>query len=366
MNLRKNLGRVASTIVATALLASVATVPAFAADAEVNFVKTIDMTNAQGASVPDVTYSYTVASGTAVTGDPDRNIPDIKAGNANDLTIANVDFGPTDTVTNNKVTKEAEVTFAENAYTAPGIYRYTVTEQDPTDPDITYDTDTYTLDVYVINSNGTLEVANAIWMRGTPVTPTLDENGNAVYGEDEDAAKANKIAGDEDQYKTYSLTVTKEVEGTMADAGREYDFQIDLSGLDNGAKVTNGENAVTDTDNDGSISVSGIKLVPNDESKKSVTITGIPSDALYTIVESLDESEGYTVTIKNGSELTCTDDKYSTTEATQGKQNQSVTIVNKRDAVSPTGIAMNVAPYALLVVVAVAGCFVFLRKRNED
>ena len=152
----------------------------------------------------------------------------------------------------------------------------------------------------------------------------------------------------------------------MADAGREYDFQIDLSGLDNGAKVTNGENAVTDTDNDGSISVSGIKLVPNDESKKSVTITGIPSDALYTIVESLDESEGYTVTIKNGSELTCTDDKYSTTEATQGKQNQSVTIVNKRDAVSPTGIAMNVAPYALLVVVAVAGCFVFLRKRNED
>ena len=188
MNLRKNLGRVASTIVATALLASVATVPAFAADAEVNFVKTIDMTNAQGASVPDVTYSYTVASGTAVTGDPDRNIPDIKAGNANDLTIANVDFGPTDTVTNNKVTKEAEVTFAENAYTAPGIYRYTVTEQDPTDPDITYDTDTYTLDVYVINSNGTLEVANAIWMRGTPVTPTLDENGNAVYGEDEDAA----------------------------------------------------------------------------------------------------------------------------------------------------------------------------------
>ena len=34
MNLRKNLGRVASTIVATALLASVATVPAFAATTE--------------------------------------------------------------------------------------------------------------------------------------------------------------------------------------------------------------------------------------------------------------------------------------------------------------------------------------------
>lgn len=39
---------------------------------------------------------------------------------------------------------------------------------------------------------------------------------------------------------------------------------------------------------------------------------------------------------------------------------------NSRNSSTPTGIVMNVAPYALLVVVAVAGCFVFLRKRNED
>ena len=42
------------------------------------------------------------------------------------------------------------------------------------------------------------------------------------------------------------------------------------------------------------------------------------------------------------------------------------TITNTRSTTTPTGIVMNVAPYALLVVVAVAGCFVFLRKRNED
>ncbi len=44
----------------------------------------------------------------------------------------------------------------------------------------------------------------------------------------------------------------------------------------------------------------------------------------------------------------------------------NMTFINTRNAVSPTGIVMNVAPYALLVVVAAAGCFVFMRKRRED
>ena len=44
----------------------------------------------------------------------------------------------------------------------------------------------------------------------------------------------------------------------------------------------------------------------------------------------------------------------------------SAEFTNNREAVSPTGIVMNVAPYVLLVVVAAAGCFVFLRKRRED
>ena len=39
---------------------------------------------------------------------------------------------------------------------------------------------------------------------------------------------------------------------------------------------------------------------------------------------------------------------------------------NNKESVTPTGIVMNVAPYVLLVVVAAAGCFVFLRKRRED
>ena len=56
------------------------------------------------------------------------------------------------------------------------------------------------------------------------------------------------------------------------------------------------------------------------------------------------------------------------TQANNAPEIKDVTVLyeNNREAVSPTGIVMNVVPYALLVVIAAAGCFVFLRKRDED
>ena len=58
--------------------------------------------------------------------------------------------------------------------------------------------------------------------------------------------------------------------------------------------------------------------------------------------------------------------KDNTASGTMGSAEKNVVFYNTRDAVSSTGIVMNVASYVLLVVVAAAGCFVFLRKRRED
>ena len=66
---------------------------------------------------------------------------------------------------------------------------------------------------------------------------------------------------------------------------------------------------------------------------------------------------GGTVDVNNKNKTVVKFDKEKTND---------VAYTNTRNAVSPTGLAMNVAPYALLVVVAAAGCFVFLRKRRED
>lgn len=370
MNLNKTFGRVATTFVAATMLAAFSAVPASAENATVIFTKTINMagSGADYASVPNVSYSYSVAPGTAVDGND--TTPKIFAGEADDLSISSISFSPADDaqIDKGKISKNATVTFAEGAYTVPGIYRYTVTETDPTDPDMTCDNDTYTLDVYVVNdtssASGT-KVETAVWTRGTPITPILDSNNNAIYGENEEAARAAKITGDEDTYTTYQLTVTKAVAGAMADASRKYNFTVNLGGLDNGAKVAVDGVKTSDGATNGALSVTGIQLQPNGDDE--IVIAGLPSDAKYTIIEALNKSEGYTVKVGT-TELTYDnkDATYSTNEATQGKADASVTVVNERDAVSPTGIVMNVAPYVLLVVVAAAGCFVFLRKRRED
>ena len=105
----------------------------------------------------------------------------------------------------------------------------------------------------------------------------------------------------------------------------------------------------------------------------------------YTISERAANKNGYTTTIKvntveveeadwiDGNNDGKKDGVSGNVEAKVSEDNtdaydveNEVLFTNDRDAVSPTGIVMNVAPYALLVVIAAAGCFVFLRKRDED
>ena len=375
---RKNVGRVATTFLATAMLASLTAVPAMAEDVTVTFTKTIDMTNAPGATVPDVTYEYDVAPGTAVPANSASNTPEIKAGDANDFTISSVEFTAADAIPDDKkVDKKATLTFAEGAYTAPGIYRYEVTEiPDAQIADLDFNDDfTYTVDIYVAyNADDELEVQNAVWMRD-PSTPVINGD-EAVYGDGTtDEETSTKIGGDEDAYTTYSLTIEKQVEGDMADAGREYEFDVTLSGLMAGTQVTvDGTQYETAATVDGSLTIAdSISIKPTE----SVTITGLPSSTMYQIVENLAASEGYTVTAtvnetnpvsvtKDGDNAYRLDTVSLKTSNSDATVSDKVVVTNARDAVSPTGIVMNVAPYALLVVIAAAGCFVFLRKRDED
>ena len=379
MKLSKNLGRVATTFLATAMLASLTVVPASAENATITFTKTIDMTNAPGATVPDVTYEYEVASGTAVPASSVSNTPEIKAGDADDFTIDSVVFTAEDIIPEDKkVDKTATLTFADGAYTAPGIYRYEVTEYpDAQIADLDFNDDfTYTVDVYVAyNDANVLEVKNAIWMR-EPSTPVINDNNEAVYGDGTtDKETSTKIAGDEDAYTTYSLTIEKQVEGNMADAGREYKFDVTLNNLMPGTMVTvDGKPYSSAAATDGSLTIAdSISIKPTE----SVTITGLPSSTVYQIVENLAASEGYAVsaTVNETNPVAVTEDggdsyRLDSVALKAGNSDTAVSdkvvVTNTREEVSPTGIVMNVAPYALLVVIAAAGCFVFLRKRRED
>ena len=103
----------------------------------------------------------------------------------------------------------------------------------------------------------------------------------------------------------------------------------------------------------------------------SVTIYGLSKSDSYTITEEYGDKTGYstTATINNGENVLKNgnlDVAYGTGENEDITEAHNVVYTNSRDSAAPTGIAMDIAPYALLVVIAAAGCFVFLRKRNED
>lgn len=81
---------------------------------------------------------------------------------------------------------------------------------------------------------------------------------------------------------------------------------------------------------------------------------------------------GYTTTatVDNVAENNLVANSYGVTKTiaeTEGKVKAvKVAYTNNLESTAPTGVVMNVAPYILLVVIAVAGAFVFLRKRRED
>lgn len=384
MNLRKNLGRVASTIVATALLASVATVPAFAATPTgtgtlntMTFDKTISVTNTTFAPGVEFTYAISgVADKAPVNGVTIKggvHPESVKINGTTETADDKAVFTAGETVTGGQITKQVSLDFSAVDFPAPGIYRYKVTETFAAaneNPDIVNGTnlDRY-IDVTVENEMQDGKPTGNLVITGYKM---LASDAQLVYDEDSKSYSYSGIDADAKQegyedatYTTYNLTLDKVVAGTMGDKGKEFDFTVTFTNGDKGEKFTYAGSEYTFGE-DGSVSITGIKLA---DATNAVTITGIPSDVMYTVVENVNKSEGYETTATvNEEDVDVTSADASQTVAAQDKSQDTdaVVVTNTRNAVSPTGIAMNIAPYALLVVVAVAGCFVFLRKRNED
>ena len=322
------------------------------ATTDVTFTKTLNMSEAQGASVPDVQFPYLITPGTAISATDDS--PEILAGitgnNGKSPSIANVAFSHTDTVTDNKVVKTVTVNFAGVKWEKPGIYRYTITELGSGNADVTNDsTTTRTLDVYVVNDgNGGYKIASQAMIEGTEAPTT-----KGVYD------RNSKSDGFTNSYKTYALSLKKVVDGTMGDKGKTYNFTINFEGPANASFDLNGAPITLNDKGKGSTNIA----LTNG---KLETIKGIPSTVKYTVVENINKNDGYTVSYTVDSKDATSDTYATSTEKTMGTNDNAVVCTNLKNAVTPTGIAMTVAPYILMVAVAGIFAILFLRRRHEE
>ena len=365
MSLKNNrfFRRLAGALMAGAMMVTMMGMTVFAADGSsvkdnvVKFGKTLDMTEAIGASVPDVTFTYSIASGKE---DKTAN-PFINAGpDADKVVISGAEFSHGDTVDRFTVAKEISVDFSKVKFLAPGIYRYVITENKLDDTvsvkeDITIDETPRYLDVYVVNGENGLEIANCVLLT------------DAGRPDDKGKYQVEKSAGYVNKYKTYDLSLTKIVTGDMADLTERFDFTVEFTGPAN-ATFTYAIGEETETqeitlDEEGNaILTNGVQL---NNYTGALLVKGLPSNVTYKITENIDAKEGYTTTYVIDEKEPVTGTGFWTAE-TMGKNNHAVTFTNNREAITPTGIILNIMPYVLMVALAAVLGFLFLRRRKHS
>ena len=381
MKLSKNLGRVATTLLATAMLASVSAVPVFAdqfgesgvidntesgtAITSISFTKEL-MKPAQ-VTTPNKEFTFTLKNSTDVitgatytsSGKSLNLYNGVGAGeNGIEATAVFTATQGTGTIVPGEDvnTVETTVNFDINSlvddFTDTGVYKYDIDEDEEDAP--YYNGGNLDLYLFVVryteNETDKYKVTGAVLTKDGQVDQKTDTttNGYMVDPTDPDPTP-----------DTNDLVITKTVDGQMGSHSEKFDFTVTLPGTENdkyNAQYEKDGNTIGDPVTLTGGKNTGIKLAHGE----SLRIYGLVDDtSVYTVSETDYRSSGYTTKIHDN-------DGRDVVNVTYDADNNDIAVVNTRNAVSPTGIVMNVAPYALLVVVAAAGCFVFLRKRRED
>ena len=365
---RKAFGRIATTFVATAMLAAFAAVPAMAAEPAANeFVIPKTFTVAANTFRPAADFRFTVAAAN-VTAEENGYYNGIEGAvklKTPASFAAETSNTPSSTPTSMTANATFEVTFGQGGITHAGTYKYTLKE-DASSPvaGVTYDTNTYDLYVVVVNED---TAPNKLKVQS--VFMTNHKEGTQATGETKVIGITNTYGNTTGGANT--LTLTKVIDGKGADKSAAYDFTIKITSSSPATtkyyyETSDGQEKGVITSGDTGVTVT----LSNDE---RVTVYGLLDNDTYEIAETNANADQYTTTVKmeNDSDYTDYTDaltgKMSTAD-TDNDDNVDITVKNFRDLddIPTTGVLLNVAPYALMVIIAAAGCFVFLRKRRDD
>lgn len=380
---KRTLKRLAAAFLTGAMMVATLGMSVCAESATVTFDKTLDMSGAEGTTVPSLTFKYTVKPGNAhvatYNSDGTLKTPEITAG-VGKPTISDVTFSSSDTLAENKIKKSVTVNFDDITFPEPGIYRYVITETNEsstTYPYITYDTNNERyMDVYVVYEEDTTNTV----ISGSTIYYAAEEKTDVNGGEFETDAKEGFV----NKYDTKNLSISKTVTGNMGNKTQDFTFSISFTEGPVSATIdaVKGETTTKVEFNESRTATATFTLKHNE----SIIFKGLPSTTKYTIVESLATDEGYitSATISEGSSnantlvVTRADDNSETDEKDEsddqtiikekvmGTESHSVVVKNHKEVTTPTGIITTFAPYVLMVAFAAVVAFFFLRRRQRE
>lgn len=317
----------------TVFAAGEPTVPDVNQNGTVPITKEFEM--ADGLRTPAATFKFTASPQTQ---------------DALPATITNVTYqaGETGTFKDGKyvISKDTAISFTGN-WKHAGEYVYTVTETQENMTNVTYDTSSYKLRVYVINGTNGLEVekitAQKITAQGA-------------------SGKTNKILFTNTYTKNdATLTIEKNTEGDYADKTRKFDFEITFT-----------KSPMSDrTTFTGTIGAQSAEYIAGQTKTfkladgEQLVFHNLPVGTTY-VVRELAAPDGYKPSVTVVENRTTTVNRTAAQEGDAldtlkeggknnlvGENENKVTFTNTYKDVAVTGIVMNNLPFILLVAVAI-------------
>ena len=267
---------------------------------------------------------------------------------------------------------------AADKFSEPGVYVFKLKENEGSYEGVTYNASDYYLLVNVQNNEaGTaLEVVgvNLAKANGTKVTEIYNNYGgenlpdpNPDKPEQPDVPKEDKV---------YDLTVKKHISGIGANTGAEFKFTFKVN-----TTVGSADSAYIVEDAQGSQTV----ITPNTAAEfnftqdKTYKIYGLSANDTVTVTEEKAGEDGYTTSYTlsekaTGNVKAANDGKFylggdtKGTTVTLSGNDQMITVDNDKSSITVTGVAMNIAPYAAMVLGAgaFAGIFLGMKKKDEE
>ena len=355
---RNMIKRIAAVAMAGAMMVSMS-VPAMAEElgTKIEFEKKLAME--EYVYVPNTSYSFTVRAAQNSECTP-VNKHSVEPGDVNAL-IGLTDgklvietkeelVGTHTSAAEIKTVGTATLEINPLKFKKPGIYRYAITEDDLSYEGISKGANNTTqyLDAYIINDGkGSYAVKYFVLTSAA----TKDEKNDGKF---------------ENTYTTNEVSVKKIVNGEQSyvEEGEGFNFTITVkpgNPSDEQYCVVKGNEVLspdTEKTEDGSYKWT-VKL--NDQ--ETVKIHGLTASDSYTVTEDDYSATGWKTAVSaTGS---ADEDETNTRKAAgSGNDNGNVEVTNTKDAPTPTGIVMDIAPYIIMVAAAGVLAFVFLRRRS--
>ena len=392
-----------SLAAATALMLSMVVTPVFAANytaipgGTTNLEKVLIVKN--DAEIPAATFEFSVSAGSAVAetantvkvyagvtpekvkvnGGEGSGTVAFTAGEAK--TAGAAEDGYANDANKSYAKKTIGLDFSGVSFTEPGVYRYLITEADPASPISAVGEKVTTVDVYVEDNDGKLEVKKYVAYDGTITSGPASDGTNA--GTKDDKFK--------NELSTQNIEFGKEVTGNQGSKDQYFEFKLTITGAGAGTVLTvepgtddikapHANNATSfDVDamttantRDDDTAKTGQQLVANDSGEiewtlylhdgQYVKVTGLPAGATYTLTET--DATGYTKAAGIDKDVSKKDIDYKDpTNGSIARADIHTGYTNNREGVIPTGIAVTAGAGIGICALGIAG--IMLTKKRK-